>query len=91
MHQPDYRHPDSGQFVLPWVLLHAIKDYSQTWPAHLESAIPGMQMHGQFRPGAARPDRGLLQNNLKPENGVIRYCASPAHGRTQMRCLPPDR
>ena len=28
MHQPDYRHPETGQFVLPWVLLHAIKDYS---------------------------------------------------------------
>ncbi|HNM23504.1 MAG TPA: hypothetical protein PKJ66_13475, partial [Rhodocyclaceae bacterium] len=21
MHQPDYRHPESGEFVLPWVLL----------------------------------------------------------------------
>jgi alpha-amylase/alpha-mannosidase (GH57 family) len=35
MHQPDYRHPESGQFVLPWVLLHAIKDYSDM-AAHLE-------------------------------------------------------
>ena len=24
MHQPDYRHPDSGEFMLPWVLLHSI-------------------------------------------------------------------
>ena len=28
MHQPDYRHPESGDFVLPWVLLHALKDYT---------------------------------------------------------------
>ncbi len=35
MHQPDYRHPETGQFILPWVLLHAIKDYSDM-AAHLE-------------------------------------------------------
>ena len=35
MHQPDYRHPDSGEFLLPWVLLHAIKDYTDM-AAHLE-------------------------------------------------------
>jgi alpha-amylase/alpha-mannosidase (GH57 family) len=35
MHQPDYRHPETGRFILPWVLLHAIKDYSDM-AAHLE-------------------------------------------------------
>ncbi|MDR2838607.1 MAG: glycoside hydrolase [Azonexus sp.] len=35
MHQPDYRHPDSGEFRLPWVLLHTIKDYTDM-AAHLE-------------------------------------------------------
>ncbi len=35
MHQPDYRHPDSGEFQLPWVFLHAIKDYTDM-AAHLE-------------------------------------------------------
>ena len=34
MHQPDYRHPDSGEFMLPWVFLHAIKDYTDM-AAHL--------------------------------------------------------
>lgn len=28
MHQPDYRDLISGQYVLPWTYLHAIKDYS---------------------------------------------------------------
>ncbi|PIX03554.1 MAG: glycoside hydrolase [Gallionellales bacterium CG_4_8_14_3_um_filter_54_18] len=28
MHQPDYRNYSSGDFVLPWVYLHAIKDYT---------------------------------------------------------------
>jgi len=27
MHQPDYRDPDTGVAVLPWVRLHAAKDY----------------------------------------------------------------
>ena len=35
MHQPDYRHPESGEFILPWVLLHAIKDYTDM-AGHLE-------------------------------------------------------
>ncbi|MFA6309847.1 MAG: glycoside hydrolase family 57 protein [Sterolibacterium sp.] len=35
MHQPDYRDHREGEFVLPWVYLHAIKDYSDM-AAHLE-------------------------------------------------------
>jgi alpha-amylase/alpha-mannosidase (GH57 family) len=27
MHQPQYRDPESGQYVLPWTRLHATKDY----------------------------------------------------------------
>ena len=35
MHQPDYRDPASGEFLFPWVYLHATKDYSDmAW--HLE-------------------------------------------------------
>jgi alpha-amylase/alpha-mannosidase (GH57 family) len=35
MHQPDYRDPESGEFLYPWVYLHALKDYSDmAW--HLE-------------------------------------------------------
>ena len=35
MHQPDYRDYASGDFLLPWVYLHAIKDYSDM-ACHLE-------------------------------------------------------
>jgi len=35
MHQPDYRGPDHGDYQLPWVYLHAVKDYSDM-AAHLE-------------------------------------------------------
>ncbi len=27
MHQPQYRNPETGQYVLPWTRLHALKDY----------------------------------------------------------------
>jgi alpha-amylase/alpha-mannosidase (GH57 family) len=41
MHQPDYRDPASGEFLFPWVYLHAIKDYSDmAW--HLEQH-PGIR------------------------------------------------
>jgi len=35
MHQPDYRDYATGDFVLPWVYLHAIKDYTDM-AYHLE-------------------------------------------------------
>ena len=36
MHQPDYRGPGDGDFHLPWVYLHGIKDYVDM-AAHLEA------------------------------------------------------
>jgi alpha-amylase/alpha-mannosidase (GH57 family) len=27
MHQPQYRDPETGRYVLPWTRLHAVKDY----------------------------------------------------------------
>ena len=48
MHQPDYRDPRSGRFRLPWVLLHAIKDYADM-AAHLE-ARPAMRAVVNFVP-----------------------------------------
>ncbi|MBS0387487.1 MAG: glycoside hydrolase [Proteobacteria bacterium] len=36
MHQPQYRDPDSGEYILPWTYLHAIKDYADM-AAHLEA------------------------------------------------------
>ncbi|WP_455231300.1 glycoside hydrolase [Geopseudomonas aromaticivorans] len=48
MHQPDYRHPETGQFVLPWVLLHALKDYTDM-AGHLERH-PGVNCTVNFVP-----------------------------------------
>ncbi len=48
MHQPDYRNYETGEFMLPWVYLHAIKDYSDM-AAHLE-AHPSMKAVVNFVP-----------------------------------------
>jgi alpha-amylase/alpha-mannosidase (GH57 family) len=41
MHQPDFRNQETGEFLQPWVYLHALKDYSDM-AAHLE-AHPGVK------------------------------------------------
>ena len=48
MHQPDFRDQESGEFVQPWVYLHAIKDYSDM-AAHLENH-PGVHAVLNFTP-----------------------------------------
>ncbi len=48
MHQPDYRDRSTGEFLMPWVYLHAAKDYSDmAW--HLEQH-PGMRAVVNFVP-----------------------------------------
>jgi len=48
MHQPDYRDYATGDFVLPWTYLHAIKDYTDM-AYHLERH-PGMHAIVNFVP-----------------------------------------
>jgi alpha-amylase/alpha-mannosidase (GH57 family) len=48
MHQPDYRHYDTGEFVLPWTYLHATKDYTDM-AFHLEQN-PGVKAVFNFVP-----------------------------------------
>jgi len=48
MHQPQYRDALTGQYVLPWTYLHAIKDYTDM-AAHLE-AISGARAVVNFTP-----------------------------------------
>ncbi len=48
MHQPDYRDHIRNEFQLPWVYLHAIKDYVDM-AAHLES-VPGAKAVINFTP-----------------------------------------
>jgi alpha-amylase/alpha-mannosidase (GH57 family) len=42
MHQPDYRDPASGQILLPWTYLHAVKDYSEMLRTAQE--VPGARL-----------------------------------------------
>lgn len=48
MHQPHYRDGQDGQYRLPWVYLHAIKDYTDM-VAHLE-AMPEARVVVNFAP-----------------------------------------
>jgi alpha-amylase/alpha-mannosidase (GH57 family) len=48
MHQPEYRDLITGESLLPWTYLHAIKDYADM-AAHLESA-PGAAAVVNFSP-----------------------------------------
>ena len=48
MHQPFYKEADSGQYHLPWVYLHAMKDYTDM--ATLLSQIPGARSVVNFVP-----------------------------------------
>ena len=48
MHQPQYRDALTGQYVLPWTYLHAIKDYIDM-AAHLE-AHPAARAVVNFTP-----------------------------------------
>ena len=48
MHQPEYRDRTGGEFQLPWVYLHAIKDYVDM-AAHLE-AVPEARAVINFSP-----------------------------------------
>jgi len=48
MHQPDYRDSITGEYVLPWTYLHALKDYTDmAW--HLE-ANPAARVSFNFVP-----------------------------------------
>ncbi|MEZ5458147.1 MAG: glycoside hydrolase family 57 protein [Steroidobacteraceae bacterium] len=48
MHQPQYRDAFTGEYVLPWTYLHAIKDYVDM-AAHLEQ-VPGARAVVNFTP-----------------------------------------
>jgi alpha-amylase/alpha-mannosidase (GH57 family) len=48
MHQPQYRDALTGQYVLPWTYLHAIKDYTDM-AAHME-ASPAVRAVVNFTP-----------------------------------------
>jgi hypothetical protein len=57
MHQPFYQDLATGEHILPWVRLHALKDYFGM--AALTARVPVAQGHVQPGAVAARAARGL--------------------------------
>ena len=48
MHQPQYRDPATGQYLLPWTRLHALKDY---WGmVKILEEFPGVHLTVNFVP-----------------------------------------
>ncbi len=97
MHQPDYRDQASGEFVLPWVYLHAIKDYTDmAW--HLERQ-QGMRavinwvpvLLDQIEDYADQFESGKLRDPLL--RLLVRDAAQPLTGPERVllarRCLDP--
>ncbi len=97
LHQPDYRDHASGEFALPWVYLHAIKDYTDmAW--HLERH-PGMRavinwvpvLLDQIEDYAAQFESGKLRDPLL--RLLARDAAEPLSGAERtlvaQRCLHP--
>ena len=98
MHQPEYRDYGSGEFRLPWVYLHALKDYADmAW--HLEHH-PGVQAVVNFTPVlldqledyAEQLASGKLRDPLlrllaRPAGEPI---AAPQRALIVERCLPAN-
>lgn len=82
MHQPQYRDLVSGTYQLPWVYLHAIKDYVDM-AAHLE-AVPRARAVVNFAPllleqieDYARQVEGFLTNSLAIRDPLLAALVSP--------------
>jgi len=80
MHQPWYQQGIDGDYQLPWVYLHAIKDYADM-VAHLESH-PGMRLVVNFAPvlleqldDYARQLAGWLNNGIKMRDPLLNLLA----------------
>ncbi|MHB8624206.1 MAG: glycoside hydrolase [Sulfuricaulis sp.] len=82
MHQPQYRDLVSDTYHLPWVYLHAIKDYTDM-AAHLES-VPAARAVVNFAPllleqieDYARQVDGFLTNSLAIRDALLAALVSP--------------
>jgi len=83
MHQPQYQDRVSGQYLLPWTYLHAIKDYTDM-AAHLE-AVPGARAVVNFAPilleqiaDYAAQVQGFLDDSVAIRDPLLAALAVPA-------------
>ncbi len=63
MHQPDYRHPNTGVHLLPWVHLHAARGYTDV--ARVSSDFPHFRQTINFSPVLLNQIQDLIAN---PDN-----------------------
>ena len=103
MHQPNYRDALTGQYLLPWTYLHAIKDYTDM-AAHLE-ANPGARAVVNFTPVlieqlqelAGRVGQHLLSGTPLPDPVLSVLAPTPLPQERGVRlallqaCLRADR
>jgi alpha-amylase/alpha-mannosidase (GH57 family) len=83
MHQPQYTNLISGEHLLPWTYLHAIKDYTDM-AAHLE-ALPAARAVINFSPvlleqidAYTAEVHGYLTNSLAIHDPLLAALANPA-------------
>jgi alpha-amylase/alpha-mannosidase (GH57 family) len=63
MHQPQYRDPSSGEYLLPWTRLHALKDY---WGmVRVLEEFPGVRATFNFVPLLAAQIEEYASGNFK--------------------------
>lgn len=83
MHQPDYRHPETGEEEMPWVRLHALKDYYDMARLVAE-APPGTQVTFNLTPVLLSQLADLVHRG--PRDTFSKICRRPvAHLRPEDR------
>ncbi len=74
MHQPCYRNPASGRFDLPWLRLHALKDYFGM--VHLLEEFPGLRLTFNLVPSLLAGLEQYLAGGVDPFAEVFRKPAA---------------
>ncbi len=91
MHQPQYRDALSGEYVLPWTYLHAIKDYTDM-AAHLE-AVPAARAVVNFTPVLIEQLQEIsarVNEHLQVRLPAARSGACVAGSGSRSRATPPS-
>ncbi len=90
MHQPQYRDLQSGEYLLPWSYLHAIKDYTDM--AALLEAAPHARAVVNFAPvlleqldDYARQTRDFLAHGTPLSDPLLAALAAPAPPAQEQR------
>jgi len=88
MHQPWYRESENGDYRLPWVYLHALKDYADM-AAHLE-AHPRMRCVVNFTPVLLEQLDDYAQQFKQHLDSGSRFCEPLLNLLAGVEPIPPD-